>query len=79
MAYMEQMKVFRTLTNEETCLGLRLALPTRFVDADKGEPGAHAIRARLVVCETRGLSRKAPGNTVWHHFEAFPVSINLRT
>ena len=33
------------------------ALPSRFVDIDKGEPGAHAIRSRLVVCETRSLRR----------------------
>ena len=57
MAGTEQMKGFRALTSEDTRLGSQPELPARFVDANKDELGAHVVRARLVVCETGGLSR----------------------
>ena len=75
MTYMEQMQVFRALTDEEARLGCRLALPTRFVDVDKGQLGAHAVPARLVVCETRGISK---GLFISDTFSATPPHEALR-
>ena len=52
MANREQMKGLRALTSVDTRLWSQPGLPARFVDANKDEPGAHVVRARLVVCET---------------------------
>ena len=57
MAYMVQLGVFEALGAHELGNPTQRALPSRFVDVDTGEQGAHAIRSRLVVCETRSLSR----------------------
>ena len=57
IASMVRLGIFEALGADELCNPTQRALPSRFVDVDKGEPGAHVIQSRLVVCETRSLSR----------------------
>jgi len=73
MEYMSKMSVFTDATPEEQA---RLwPLPSKFVDVDKGEPAAPNVRSRLVVCETRGLSR---GLGVAETYSATPPHEALR-